>query len=155
MLRATIYKDEKGYILYSQSKTLAGFHIGTPNSRIWNDEAEKRLVDALFITLSAYKEKVETPKFNKKLDESKKQEIRRKCKELGIKSMSSLDKKPVLMCSVEMNDKIISLTSWQHDLSMKGRGYTINDNLIPIQITADDNKQNILKAIEAAFENCE
>jgi hypothetical protein len=54
MKKASIYKDDKGYILIPVSKTVAGFEIGTdPQIRVYNDEFEDKMVNTLLKILYA------------------------------------------------------------------------------------------------------
>jgi hypothetical protein len=155
MKRASIYKDEKGYILFPSSRTKAGFYISTdPEIRIYNDEVENKLTNALIEVLKASTTGVSNPLFNKKLDDNKKLELKARCKKLNIKSLYSLNKKPFLMCLVKLENEIIIVEPQVHDLSMRGIGYTEKPYAIA-QTALVLNKNEILKAIEKAFAECE
>jgi len=62
--RATIYKDDKGYILCPMSKIIAGFYISTePWIRVYNNEFESKMKETLNAVLDISKdtERVPTP----------------------------------------------------------------------------------------------
>jgi hypothetical protein len=155
MKRATIFKDEKGYILFPMSRTLSGFYISTePKVRILNTEFEDKMIPAFFEVVRASADGVADPKFDQKIGADKKSALQKTFKKLKIKSFKDLDKRPVLNCDVEFENNVITFIPKAHDLSMNGRGYTRSNNE-PMIIHSVASEVEILKSIQDVFARCE
>jgi hypothetical protein len=156
MLQASIYKDPKGYIICPLSKTEAGFGITTdPFVRVYNSEAAEKLIRIVLELLSLSRKNIPTPKFNTKLTDAQKLEIKIKCKNLKIKSMRSMDKYPFLLCDVSLDDEILRVRPWHRNISHNGNSYIPYKDEKPFEINFNSDKMEILKTIEMAFARCE
>lgn len=148
--QGSIYKDDKGFVLFPMSKTLAGFLVSTePGVRIYNTESEEKIAPALFNIFGASKEGVANPV---PITNAEKLELKKKAQKFGLNSFESLNKRPFLRCAVKLDGEVISITPSLRD--SKGKGY-VSKETETIYISSKAANIDILNAIEVAFQKCE
>src|SRR5260221_2067733 len=150
---AAIHKDNKGYIFTPLSKTVAGFLVSTePVIRIYKHENPFKIATALLDALNASKQNVPNPSFDS-ITESERVAAKEKLKRLDIKSFNDLNKKPVLYCSVELHEGMITLKPSAHDSN--GTGYVNTQKELTVQVNFKAQDSEIVNAIEETFKMCE
>lgn len=150
---AAIHKDSKGYIFTTMSKTISGLLVSTePVIRVYKHENLTKIATTLREVLTTSKENVPNPSFNI-FTADQKTEAKEKLKRLDLKSFKDLNKKPVLYCSVELQNNLIFLKPTARDSSGKGYVNTQKEEIIKVDFKASDTE--IFNAIGKTFSNCE
>lgn len=155
MKTAGLYKDKKGYIFTPIALTKAGFSISIePELRVYFNSGATKIVNALREVINASRDNVVTPVFNRKIRNEQKEAKKEKEKRLDIRSFAELDKKPVLYCSVSLDENVIKFSPQMHDPNTGGIGYTQIEGEDSVVALFNASEEVILNAIEEAFAKC-